>query len=297
MRKHLIIYTSDIHGNEVQYKKLVDFAIRKKADSVIIGGDILPKRFKIHKYISGQRRFLEERLPVLLGPFKEQRPGSRIYLMMGNDDCAANHDILDEENGNLYHAIDNSRLKLNEEFEVIGYSFVPITPFGIKDWEKYDLGIIPDDLLREYSYRKKTNYRLKGVKSEKKGARTGFKPFLFDAAMEKEDSMQKDLAKELFVRNPKKTIYVTHSPPNKTFLDQIYGGHVGSFAVREFIEKSQPYLTLHGHIHETVEVSGSFKDRIGKTLCLASGNHDVGSNLAVLVFDLYDPKKVKRLII
>jgi len=40
---------------------------------------------------------------------------------------------------------------------------------------------------------------------------------------------------------------------NNTALD-ITGNdmHVGSFAVRQFIEKYQPHLTLHGHIHETV---------------------------------------------
>ena len=43
--------------------------------------------------------------------------------------------------------------------------------------------------------------------------------------------------------------------------------HVGSVAVRQAIEKHQPMLGLHGHIHE----SSGF-DKIGRTLCLNPGS-------------------------
>jgi Icc-related predicted phosphoesterase len=43
--------------------------------------------------------------------------------------------------------------------------------------------------------------------------------------------------------------------------------HVGSKAVREAIEKYQPLLGLHGHIHESRGVS-----KIGRTLCLNPGS-------------------------
>ncbi|MBU0722988.1 hypothetical protein KJ973_03450 [Patescibacteria group bacterium] len=75
------------------------------------------------------------------------------------------------------------------------------------------------------------------------------------------------------------------------------GTHVGSMALRLFIEKYQPYLTLHGHIHETVEMSGELKDKIGKTLCLTSGNHNVGEKLAVLIFRLDKAYGAKRIVI
>jgi Icc-related predicted phosphoesterase len=42
---------------------------------------------------------------------------------------------------------------------------------------------------------------------------------------------------------------------------------VGSKAVRKMIEKYQPFLGLHGHIHES---SGSMK--IGKTYCVNPGS-------------------------
>jgi len=51
-----------------------------------------------------------------------------------------------------------------------------------------------------------------------------------------------------------------------TALDIVGDGiHVGSTAVRKFIEKYQPHLCLTGHIHEAVG-----KDKIGSTIIVNS---------------------------
>lgn len=48
-----------------------------------------------------------------------------------------------------------------------------------------------------------------------------------------------------------KLILVAHTPPFETECDKLSGGgHAGSKAVREFIERVQPDLCLCGHIHE-----------------------------------------------
>jgi Icc-related predicted phosphoesterase len=49
------------------------------------------------------------------------------------------------------------------------------------------------------------------------------------------------------------------------------GRHIGSKAVRTWIEKTQPLLTLHGHIHESPKLSRSFVDRIGSTSVINPG--------------------------
>jgi len=292
--QHKVLYASDIHGNEIQYQKLVDHAVKISANTIIIGGDIAPKRCLADNYIGVQRQFFEHRLPKLLYPLKEKLPDSKLFLMMSNDDCKANSDVLEKHSPGLYQLIHGERINLTKEFDIIGYSYVPITPFGIKDWEKFDLSNVPPDLNEEYKNRKRINYRLDGLKSTK----SGWKEFQFLNNMEKQDSIQKDLSDKMFQKNPNKTVYVIHTPPNQTNLDQVLTkNHVGSIAVRLFIENCQPYLTLHGHIHETVDVSGNFKDNIGKTLCLTSGNHNAGSKLTVLVFDLYHPEYADRIIL
>ncbi len=287
---HTILYTSDIHGNEVQYELLFQHATNIAADSIIIGGDIAPKGLRWDKFIQGQRDFLERKLPSLAKEWRERNPTSQLYLMMGNDDVAVNMDVL--ENSDLFHVIHNKRIVLTPDFDLVGYSCVPITPFGIKDWEKFDFSDVPIEFGDAYVQRKYGNYNLQGYKTDK----SGWRPFLF-ASEERIDSIQIDLAQDIFVKDPRKTIYVVHTPPDNTHLDRTSSAHVGSMALRDFIQRHQPYLTLHGHIHETVDISGQFQDHLGKTLCMSSGNHNVGRQLAVLQFDLYKPEEARRVIL
>jgi hypothetical protein len=62
-------------------------------------------------------------------------------------------------------------------------------------------------------------------------------------------------------------VLVTHEPPFDTAADLAYTDeHVGSRAIRSFIEEHQPLACFCGHIHE-----GAGIDRIGDTLILNPG--------------------------
>lgn len=64
-----------------------------------------------------------------------------------------------------------------------------------------------------------------------------------------------------------KLIVAIHEPPHGTKVDIISGGHhVGSPAVRAFIEREQPAVVLTGHIHEAKGV-----DTIGDTTVINAG--------------------------
>jgi len=103
-----------------------------------------------------------------------------------------------------------------------------------------------------------------------------------------------------------RAIFILHSPPYQTRLDraaldgrEVDGApldvHVGSIAVRRFIEERQPLITLHGHVHESARLTGSWQERIGKTFCFSAA-HD-GRELAVVGFDPGEPgKAVRRLL-
>ena len=83
------------------------------------------------------------------------------------------------------------------------------------------------------------------------------------------------------VPDSSRAIFNLHCPPYKSGLDEapaidadlklLHGGRalrpVGSTAVRQAIEKHQPLLSLHGHIHES---KGAIK--IGKTLAINPGS-------------------------
>ena len=82
-------------------------------------------------------------------------------------------------------------------------------------------------------------------------------------------------------------IFVPHAPPSNTKLDRILAGaHVGSTAVREFIEKKQPDVVLCGHIHEA-----RGRDSIGKTQIVNCGPAGKGY---YAVIELGDTIKVEN---
>jgi uncharacterized protein len=82
------------------------------------------------------------------------------------------------------------------------------------------------------------------------------------------------------LQNPRKAIFNLHAPPYNSGLDNapeltedlqmLASGvmsAVGSTAVRDFIEKYQPLLSLHGHIHESKS-----ECKIGKTRSINPGS-------------------------
>src|SRR5206468_6740630 len=100
-----------------------------------------------------------------------------------------------------------------------------------------------------------------------------------------------------------RAIFLFHTPPYDTPLDRAdldgrkfehvpLDVHVGSIAVRRFIEQRQPLLTLHGHVHESTRITGAWKTKIGKTVCLNAA-HD-GPELAIVRFDPERPEDAER---
>jgi len=76
-------------------------------------------------------------------------------------------------------------------------------------------------------------------------------------------------------------IFVPHAPPANTALDRtFFGKHVGSTAVREFIEKQMPDVVVCGHIHEARGV-----DSIGKTIMVNCGQAGKGYYAVVTLAD------------
>ncbi len=67
---------------------------------------------------------------------------------------------------------------------------------------------------------------------------------------------------------------------------------IGSRAVRQFIEQRRPLVTLHGHIHESPIVTGSYADRVGDSLCINPGQSH--TRLHAVLFDTARPAETLR---
>ena len=104
------------------------------------------------------------------------------------------------------------------------------------------------------------------------------------------------------IQDPSRAIFNLHCPPYKSGLDEapaidadlklLHGGRalrpVGSTAVRQAIEKHQPLISLHGHIHES---KGAVK--IGKTLSINPGSAYEEGMLMGAIVQLDSKKGIK----
>ena len=104
------------------------------------------------------------------------------------------------------------------------------------------------------------------------------------------------------VKDPARAIFTLPWPPYNSGLDEapaidadlrlLHGGRalrpVGSTAVREAIDKHQPLLSLHGHIHES---KGAIK--LGKTLSINPGSSYEEGILMAAIINLDAKKGVK----
>ena len=260
-----LIYTADVHGNKEFYKRLLKKAEEKNVNALAIGGDLCGREGNtIKEKIENQKMFLKDFMIPLFKKFKQKNKNKEIYAIMGNDDFRINLKALEiAEKSKILHSIHKKSAKLHKDIQIAGYSFVNPTPFRLKDWEKPDFAgdRMPQQLFTEEI-----------------------------TSTEKENgTIKNDLKNLKELSTPEKTIYVIHAPPFNTNLDVITtGAHVGSKAVREFMEQWQPFLALHGHIHESPKMSGSWKDKIGKTPCINVGSSYPEDKLNCVIIDVDD---------
>jgi Icc-related predicted phosphoesterase len=210
----------------------------------------------------------------------------RVFLILGNDDPRFFESrLLDASTRGLWEYVHNRRVFL-ESFQVQGYSYVPPSPFLLKDWERYDV----------------SRYNDPGCVSPEEGIRS----IPVSEQETRYTTIQEDLNLLAAGGNPDRAVYLFHAPPYQTKLDRaaldnkMIDGvpldvHVGSIAIKRFIESHQPLVALHGHIHESARLTGEWRDRIGCTH-LFSAAHD-GPELALVRFDLEDPESAGRELI
>lgn len=246
-------FTSDLHGQSDYYEQALALAIERRPRALIVGGDLGP-----HSQGDGavrrQRLFLEGFLVEFARRLREAAPEAELMLMPGNDDWGANLDVLEQHDGQLWRLL-HDRVVERDGVRVAGLSWVPITPFGIKDWERWEDG------------EPETPAKLSGWIS--KGGEVS--PFTFDPAR-REPTIAAALDSLAARTEAASTVFVLHSPARNTHCDMTHARmHVGSRAIRRFVEQHQPPLVLSGHIHESPRVSGAWRDTIGRTTVVNPG--------------------------
>lgn len=282
-------FCSDLHGRLDRYRALLARIEAERPELVLLGGDLLPHRCeRLRASHGGGRDFLADFLvPELLR--LADRMGDdypQLLVILGNDDARLYEAaVLQAAQRGVWTYVHMRRVTVGNVV-VYGYAHVPPTPFLAKDWERYDVSRYVDP----------------GSVSPEEGWRT---VPVADQEV-RFTTIQRELAELAGADDLSNTMWLFHAPPYQTALDRAaldgrhvehapLDPHVGSVAIRRFIEERQPLVTLHGHIHESVRLTGTWHERLGRTH-IFGGAHD-GPGLALVRFDTDDLESATREIV
>jgi Icc-related predicted phosphoesterase len=273
-------FVSDIHGRADRYEKLLAAVSVERPSVVLLGGDLLP--VGVH---GGRTDFLLDwlgpRLAALRSRLGDRYP--RVLALFGNDDPRSElGSLLALASQGLVEHVHGRRVDVGP-VPLYGYACIPPSPFPLKDWERYDVSRYVDP----------------GCVSPEEGHRS--------VPLPEEDAKWGTIAADLerLVGDDPldRAVVLFHAPPYGSRLDRAaldgrsfdhvpLDPHVGSIAIRRLIETRQPLLTLHGHVHESARLTGDWRDRVGRTVCLSAA-HD-GEELALVRVDLEAPEGATR---
>jgi Icc-related predicted phosphoesterase len=272
------LFASDLHGRPERYEKLWRAVEHTAPAALFLGGDLLPCGLMGLNSLDPRHGdfindFLVPGFNNVRSRLGEHYP--EVFLILGNDDGRFEEAAFLDAGATGLWTYAHNRICSLANYQVLGYSYVPPSPFMLKDWERYDV----------------SRYVPPGCLSPEEGRRGV-------AVAENEvkySTIQKDLEGLIKSGSMQDTVCLFHSPPYETNLDRVANDgkmldhvpldlHVGSIAIQRFIEQQQPLVTLHGHIHESAALTGSWQDRIGRTYLFGAA-HD-GDELALARFDL-----------
>lgn len=283
----LWFFVSDLHGNFSKYQKLFRLILAEKPAAVLIGGDLLPNGQSFESDVP-EKEFIDSVLVNGFERVKMQLSSAypQVLLILGNDDPRVEEiSLVQAESLGLWKYMHFRKVECGA-YTVYGYACVPPTPFLLKDWERYDVSRFVDP----------------GCISPEEG----WQSFPIPHNEIRHTTIQADLARLVGDADLSQSIFLFHSPPHRTALDRAaldgwvidsapLDVHVGSIAIRRFIMNRQPRITLHGHIHESARMTGSWRERLGQTWAISAA-HD-GPELALIRFDPVDPAGATRELI
>ena len=270
-----VLYVTDLHGVKWKYEKILEVAKELHVNAVINGGDMLPKNNDLYM----QNEFIVNYLDGYFEKFNDSKIHYLCYL--GNDDLSI-FDKLFDDICNKYpfiHHLAQRKCKIGG-YDFIGMNWIVDCPFRLKDRCRMD--------TKDYVFQDQLGTALLSTFMGWNEIDNWFNYAKTHLTIEEE------LNQLVFPKNMKKSVYVIHMPPSKLGLDKCYDGmEVGSNAIYNFLKKHQPKLSLHGHIHESPDVTKKWYEKIGNTICIQPGQL---YDLSYVIIDLSIDMKFDRII-
>jgi Icc-related predicted phosphoesterase len=265
-----VLYTTDLHGIKWKYEAIFSLVDSLNLDLVINGGDMFP----IKPSFMEQDLFIQNFLEYYFSKFEDRKVFYLCYP--GNDDLMMFDELFENICRKFYYIRNIAQRRFeNNGYEFIGMNWITDTPFGLKDRCRMDHEkfIFPKTLGSPVLSTPKGLIKIKD----------------WYAYAESLPTIEDELNNLIRPKSPEKTIYVFHMPPANLKLDICSdGSEVGSQSLFNFISKRpQPMITLHGHIHESPNISGVWKCKLDQTYCIQPGqSHYYEDHVIYVVLDL-----------
>ena len=286
-----IFFSADVHGSELCYRKFVNAGKVYKCDVVILGGDLTGKMIV---------PIIEQRDGTYYAHYLGED-----HILKTEEDVRKFESLVADNGYYTIRVTEEEHEKISSDPEKIKELFSKLVIERLEHWinmaEEHlkntgirfymlpgnDDSLEVDEVIEKSDYVVNPEGKVIELDSYHELISTGYSnitPWNCPRDIPEEELAKKIEDMIVQVKNIKNCIFNFHCPPYATTLDLAPkldenlrpkltpGGdleytHVGSTAVREAIEKYQPLLGLHGHIHES---RGVFK--IGRTLCINPGS-------------------------
>ncbi len=308
MKMTRILYGSDFHGSEAVFRKFLASGLQYKANALMVGGDVTGKAMVpvIHQ---GGGRYQAQ----LFGADKTAATPDELESLKKSISNVGFYPIVLEQ--------DEAR-ELESDPAKMGARFEQEMCQRVREWMKLaEEKLTPQNITLYFMAGNDDLYSIDKVVEEFQSIRNpDMKHFELDGGYEvvglsnanitpwlcARDIEEDELTKKLdtlagLIQKPERTIAMLHVPPFKSGLDTCpdldknlkiitQGGQVvmksaGSPAVKAFIEKVQPMLSLHGHIHESPGYV-----RNGRTLMINAGSEYAEGIMKAAIVNLEDGK-------
>lgn len=299
-----ILFVTDLHASELTFRKVLSAVAIYEATILMIGGDLAGKR--VVPVVGGKEGYTtsvggedirvgESGLSDLVSKIKNlgQYPivmDRDEYEVLSKDPDSVHQRFLD-----MSHAqVDNWAARLAAKFEPLQ---IPVYVTGGND----DYLSI-EDILDEAPWIINAGEKVLEVVPGVEMIATGYgNPTPWNCPRDISEDKLLEIITEMAdkLKDPNKAIFNLHVPPHGSGIDlaplldtsvvpprPIVGevSSVGSTAVRTAIERYQPAVGLHGHIHES---RGTQK--LGRTMCVNPGSEYTEGILRSAVID-FDKK-------
>lgn len=318
MKLSKILFSSDLHGSDMVFSKLLNAAIANKVDAIVIGGDLSGKT-------------ITPIIDVGNGVFKTNYLGT---VKVVNNVNAFNQIERDINNIGSYPIVLSIEQieKLNSDENFKKSLFLKATIDKLRGWlnlaqlmlKPHNIRLIMicgnddyyelDEVIEDSGFAENPERKIVIIadKFEFFGdSSSTITPFDCPRDISEDEIKQRILNRLKSISDFHNAIFVFHTPPFNSSLDNVIDVEfdgveyrhklvsgqplivpAGSRAIRDIIEKFQPLFSLHGHIHES---PGEYS--IGRTVCFNPGSDYSYGYLRSYLITFVEGRIVGRLLL